>query len=262
MAIAPDKRPHLILVTHNTCPHSQRFREIWNQIIENPDVTSNFQCQHLAVDSWFSPILLGQPPINYHDFVQWFPWLMVIKDDIWTAVTIMTQEQFYSRIEVFNGKNSASASTGRKSYPSTYTGILAWLRHCQEADPMGVPAIQLKPSTYLREIHDVAPRFSLSPFWAAAYRDRSLPFAPDTRKVIGSSYLPELARRQQQIRERSIDTERPNLMATEYQTLMQPLLDELRLLGLIDQFNFNVKPSHYGQMIRRHLELLIQGHMV
>lgn len=265
MATAKDERPHLVLVTLDTCAHSITFRDLWNQFIEDPMIKLNYQVEHVAHMNSMNSISITGPQAYYYSLVKWFPWLMLIKHEAW-AQPLTRPPDLDTKIKVCNGKFTSGSGVVSinyvNEYPPTYTGILQWLRHCHDQDPSAYPSIEIKPRAYFSEIHDVAARFSLSPFWASAYRNRDLPFAPDSRKVIGSSYLSELEKRRKMIREQSIDTTKPNLTAIEYQTLMQPLLNELRLLGLMEQFDFSIALFQYCQMIQRHLELLIQVHTV
>lgn len=259
MATPKDERPHLILVTLDTCVQSQNFLKLWNQLIVDSHVASKFQFNHIARPYVDDSLPVGQPPAVYHGIIRWFPWLMLIDNSIWPRlhqdrIIILTSKLFNGKFCKDNSSNNIVTPT--LDYPNTYMGILTWLRHCHDNDPTVFPYIRIEaPYSYLHDIPTTAPRLALSPFWAAAYRDRNLPFASDSRKVIGSSYLDELKKRQV-IVEPSTHPDK----FSEYQSQMKPILTELQLLGLTDYFNLDQPPSNYIRLIQRHLDLLIDPH--
>jgi hypothetical protein len=261
MATVTDERPHLILVTRDTCVESQTVLNLWNQLLVDPHMASKYQFKHVARDNDNREVVIGTPLV-YYDIIRWFPWLMVISNYAWTRLEKKPRLLLMSKL--FNGRFSTDESGNNDiirtpQYPNTYIGILTWLRHCYDTDPTAFPYVRIEPPPpYHQDIPTVAPRLSLSPFWAAAYRDRSLPFAPDTRKVIGSSYLPELEKRRHALTAPSIELEQ----LAEYQQVMKPILLELQLLGLIDAFNLDQPPTYYVQLIQRHLDLLIRVHLI
>lgn len=265
MTTVPDTRPHLVLVTLGTCDHSAVFQDLWNQFIEDPMVKLNFQVEHVACINTMDSIsgIKSGMPAYCRSLVQWFPWLMLIQHDAWERLLPIPQD-LDTKLKVCNGKFVSSHSNGGpgsikyvNEYPPTYTGIKLWLRHCHDEHPSVYPLIEVKTPSYFCDIHDVALKFSLSPFWASAYRNRDLPFAPDSRKIIGSCYLDELKKRQII----SGPSTHPNQFM-EYCHQMKPILMELQLLGVTDYFNLDRPPAYYVPLIQRHLDLLINRHTI
>jgi hypothetical protein len=191
--------------------------------------------------------------------IKWDRWLVLLPHQGTLEAPMKRTFQHGVTMEVFN--LSMCPYTGFPRYTPLYAensrGVLQWLRDCQKKHPNWFErGILVKPSG--KEIADVATRLTLSPFWATAYRNRELPFAADSRKMVTSSYFPELERRHQAISQLSTD----GVTLTEYQRVMVPLVEELKLLGFMETFDVRIGPKQYGRFIQRYLEILMNRYVI
>jgi hypothetical protein len=282
MAVTTASR--LILITANNCSHGcPAMMEIWTQLTRDPNISSQFQFQLIIGDNCRNRLSPGPYPMQLIQLHHWYPTLMVIPTDTWNQA-LTNPQLLVSEVLVFNGESTIMEDFQKytlmpsgdvigedpiryvrlnpaKTYPLTYSGVLTWLRHCHHINPTIYPEITTSSRELcLRQISEIAPQFTLSPFWAAAYQNRDLPFLQESRKVVGSSYLEELTKRRHHMNEL---TGPEKLFMSKDQIHL--IVTELEMLGLTETSTVNQSPPNWrglSRQIQGHLELLIQRYMI
>lgn len=101
-----------------------------------------------------------------------------------------------------------------------------------------------------KELQEIAYIFTLSPFWASAYTNKSN-FKIEDPKIIGCTYLDTLKERRYKIH---------HLVSSNLAQTC--IIEELHYLGLMDYFFLDRDISYYQKLICYHLDLLISIHIL
>jgi len=237
-----------ILIINDHC--KQEVKEVWNQCVEITKLRERALIKTIEFKGLPSIHTLTQKLGGLQKYVKQYPSLFLLSGKAYDDAMANDKPPEHDQIEYYNGIWSYRHGDFIPLQCELFTtGILYWIKHVEVAHPNWFEPKKVLPFKQ-QELQEVASVFTLSPFWASAYTNKS-GFKIQDPKIIGSTYLDTLKDRRYKIH---------NLVSSDLAQTC--IIEELHYLGLMDYFFLNRDISYYQKLICYHLDLLISIHIL